>query len=67
LNIQDDGSYTYDCPSGGAFICKATSTIPTLTLTVTLNQPIQLGAAGAGGLNPICNTSGSASSSWCPA
>jgi len=62
LNIQDDGTYLYQCPTVST--CTATrnlNPVP-LTLTLTLNTPINL-VSQVG--NPGCkSTTGNAN--WCP-
>jgi len=60
LNIQDDGTYTYDCGKTTPNVCTATRTSGGLTITVKLLVPIQLTGAS---LNPACNPS---TSTWCP-
>lgn len=56
LNIQDDGTYFYDC-SVLANVCTATrsnaSSSPVLALT--LNEPVNL--SGSGTANPVCTGS----------
>jgi type II secretory pathway pseudopilin PulG len=59
LNIQDDGTYLYNC-ANGTFQCTATRTgtlIPTITLT--LNTLIKLDNT-----NPHCVAAGH--TNWCP-
>jgi prepilin-type N-terminal cleavage/methylation domain-containing protein len=62
LNIEDDGTYHYQCLT--ATTCTATRTISPLplTLTLTLNTPIKV---VLGGGNPAC-VSTTGNSNWCP-
>jgi prepilin-type N-terminal cleavage/methylation domain-containing protein len=58
LQIQDDGTYLYDCSAGGNK-CKATRNPgASVVITVALDQPIKI----AGGVNPSCAGIGG----WCP-
>ena len=59
LNIQDDGTYLYDCGATTANACTATrkNGPAAFLITVALNSAIQLN----GEVNPSCSTS-----YWCP-
>lgn len=58
LQIQDDGTYLYDCSAGGNK-CKASRNPGAgLVITVTLDQPVKI----AGEVNPAC----AGTVSWCP-
>ena len=62
LNIQDDGTYLYNCGVPTANICTATRNNgpSAFSIAVTLTAPIQL---TSGTLNPACTPS---TSQWCP-
>jgi prepilin-type N-terminal cleavage/methylation domain-containing protein len=62
LNIQDDGTYLYDCGVTTANACTATRTSISTnnTIVLTLNSAINL--SGSGSANPQCNLS----NNWCP-
>ncbi len=62
LNIQDDGTYLYQCPNN-SFTCTATRNIASSLplITVTLNVPINLN----GEVNPSCQAP-AGNANWCP-
>ncbi len=67
LNIQDDGTYTYECDFGVTVAnvnsCTATRTNPSgaVVITLTLDKPVQPSGAY---LNPTCTAP--SHSNWCP-
>ncbi len=63
LNIQDDGSYIYDCgvTTKAPPTCTAIrNNSSNLGISIVLNSPINLSRVGVA--NPTCNLT----SSWCP-
>ena len=56
LNIQDDGTYKYDCGKSTSGACTATrNTVSSTNIVLTLASPINLNAGASS--NPQCNTS----------
>ena len=63
LNIQDDGTYSYNCFAGACSATKINSP-SNIVFTLTLNAPVQLNKNNPNP-NPTC-TSSTGNTGWCP-
>jgi prepilin-type N-terminal cleavage/methylation domain-containing protein len=64
LQIQDDGTYTFNCPNASS-TCTATRSVAAgaPAMTLTMSSPINI--SGSGVANPTC-ADGTHTPSWCP-
>ena len=61
LNIQDDGTYTYQCLTSTTCVATRTNPASAVTITVHMDSAIDI----SGGTNPRCIALTGAYTNWC--